>query len=111
MSINRVTITGNLTRDALLRQTQSGNPVLTFAVAVNDAVREPDGSWGERANYVECALFGRRAQSLSDWLRRGTKVAIEGHLRWQSWERDGEQRSAISVIVDDLEFMGARRQG
>lgn len=111
MSINRVVITGNLTRDALLRQTQAGNPVLTFGVAVNDPVRKPDGSWGERPNFVECAMFGSRAQSLSDWLRKGTKVAIEGKLRWQSWEKDGEQRSSLSVIADNLEFMGARRNG
>ena len=110
MSINKVVITGNLTRDAILRQTQSGRPVLSMTVAFDERVREQDGSWTSRANYVDCAIFGNRATSLSDWLRKGTHVAIEGHLRWQQWEKDGEKRSAVSVIVDEIEFslLGSR---
>lgn len=109
MSINRAVVTGNLTRDALLRTTASGTPVLTMSVAVDERAKRPDGTWGERTNYVECAIFGQRAVSLADWLRKGTHVAIEGHLRWQQWEKDGETRSSLSLVVDDIEFQSRRR--
>lgn len=109
MSINRVVVSGNLTRDAELRQTQSGMAVLSFGVAVNERVKDQrTGEWEDRANFVDCAMFGSRAQAISQYLHKGLKVAIEGKLRYSSWERDGQKRSKLEVIVDDLEFMGSR---
>lgn len=109
MSINRVVISGNLTRDPELRRTQSGMAILTFGVAVNDRRRNPQtGEWEDYANYIDCTMFGNRAESLSNYLSKGTKVTIEGKLRWSQWERDGQKRSKIEVIVDELEFMSQR---
>ncbi len=109
MSINRVVISGNLTRDPELRQTQSGMPVLSLGVAVNDRRRNPQtGDWEDYPNFIDCTMFGTRAQSLSNYLSKGTKVTIEGKLRWSQWEREGQKRSKIEVIVDDLEFMSSR---
>ena len=109
MSINRVIISGNLTRDGELRTTGSGMSVLTFSVAVNDRRRNPQtGEWDDYANYIDCTMFGSRAQSLANYLTKGTKVAVEGKLRWSQWERDGQKRSKIEVIVDDFEFMASR---
>ena len=88
MSINKVVISGNLTRDPELRQTANGFPVLGFGVA-----------------------FGARAESVSRFLSKGSKVAIEGKLRWSQWERDGQKRSKIEVVVDEIEFMTARGEG
>lgn len=108
MSINRVVITGNLTRDAELRTTSSGTSVLSMGVAVNDRRRNAQGEWEDYANFVDCTMFGTRAEKLSQYLKKGLKVAIEGRLRWSQWERDGQKRSKLEVLVDDLEFMSNR---
>ncbi|MGO5210373.1 single-stranded DNA-binding protein [Olsenella umbonata] len=112
MSINRVNISGNLTRDPELRSTAGGTQVLTFGVAVNDRRRNPQsGEWEDVPNYIDCVVFGNRAEPLSRFLSKGMKVAIEGKLRWSSWERDGQKRSKIEVIVDEVEFLSPRNGG
>ena len=109
MSINKVVISGNLTRDPELRQTANGFPVLGFGVAVNDRRKnQQTGEWEDYPNFIDCTMFGARAESLSRYLGKGTKVAIEGKLRWSQWEREGQKRSKIEVIVDELEFMSSR---
>lgn len=111
MSINRVTISGNITRDAELRQTQGGTSVLSIPVAVNDRRRNPQtNEWEDHANFVDCVLFGRRAEALAPKLRKGQKVAIEGKLRYSSWERDGQRRSKLEVMVDEVELMSPKGQ-
>ena len=109
MSINRVAISGNLTRDPEGRATQSGVSVLSFTVAVNDRKRNSQtGEWEDYANFIPCTIFGKRASSLEQYLEKGTKVAIEGKLRWSQWEKDGDKRSKIEVVVDEIEFMSSR---
>lgn len=109
MSINRVIISGNLTRDPELRSTAGGLPVLGFGVAVNDRRKnQQTGEWEDYPNFIDCTMFGARAESLSRFLSKGTKVSIEGKLRWSQWEREGQKRSKIEVIVDELEFMSSR---
>ena len=109
MSINRVCITGNLTRDPELRATQSGSQVLSFGVAVNDRRKNPQsGEWEDYPNFVDCTMFGTRAEKIANFIAKGSKVAIEGKLRYSSWERDGERRSKLEVIVDEIEFMSRR---
>ena len=114
MSINRVLITGNLTRDPELRATGSGMSVLKMGVAVNDRRKNPQsGEWEEVPNYIDVVVFGTRGESLSRFLSKGAKVAVEGKLRWSSWEDkdSGAKRSKIEVIADDIEFMSARGEG
>lgn len=112
MSINRVIISGNLTRDPELRSTASGMPVLGFGVAVNDRRRnQQTGEWEDYPNFIDCTMFGARAESVSRFLTKGSKVSIEGKLRWSQWERDGQKRSKIEVIVDEIEFMSMRGDG
>lgn len=110
MSINRVEMSGNLTRDPELRVTRGGTPVLTFCVAVNERMRQEDGSWADRPNFIDCAMFGTRAQSLQQYLHKGSKVFLEGRLRWSSWEKNDERRSKVEVIVEDVE-LASRPQG
>lgn len=105
MSINRVLLTGHLTRDPEVRSTASGMSVLGFGVAVNDRRKNQAGEWEDYPNFIDCTMFGTRAQSVARYLSKGTKVAIEGKLRWNQWEKDGQKRSKIEVIVDDLELM------
>ena len=111
MSINKVLITGNLTRDPELRQTANGMPVLSFGVAVNDRRKNSQtGEWEDCPNFIDCTMFGNRAESLSRYVSKGTKVAIEGKLRWSQWEKDGQKRSKIEVIVDELEFLSGKKE-
>lgn len=112
-NVNSVSITGNLTRDAELRATPSGKEVLRFSVAVNDQIRNAQtGVWEDRPNYVDCVLFGARAGSLSHYLLRGTKVAVNGKLRYDSWtNKEGARRSRLEVAVDEVDFMSTRPAG
>ena len=106
MSINRVVISGNITRDPDLRRTQQGMAILTIGVAVNDRKKNPQtNEWEDRVNFVDCTVFGKRAESLSERLSKGMKVAIEGKLRYSQWEREGQKRSKLEVAVDEIEFM------
>lgn len=106
MSINRVNLTGNLTREPDVRCTASGMTVLNIGIAVNDRRKDPQtGQWGDYPNYFDCVMFGTRAQSVSKFLHKGSKVAIDGKLRYSTWERDGQKRSKIEVIVEDLELL------
>ena len=112
MSINRVNISGHLTRDPELRATAGGTQVLSFGVAVNDRRRNPQsGEWEDYPNFVDCTMFGTRAEAVSRYLSKGSKVAIEGKLRYSSWERDGQRRSKLEVIVDEIEFLSRGQQG
>ena len=106
MSINIVTISGNLTRDPELRQ--AGNTsVLSFGVAVNDRRRNlQSGQWESVPYFVDCIVFGSRADALAGLLHKGSKVAIDGKLRYSSWEgKDGKKRSKLEVVVNELELM------
>ena len=106
MSINRVIISGNLTRDPELRKTAGGLPVLGFGMAVNDRRKnQVTGEWEDYPNFIDCTIFGSRAEGVAKYLAKGAKVAVEGKLRWSTWEKDGAKRSKIEVIVDELEFM------
>jgi len=113
MSINRVNISGNLTRDPELRSLPSGTPVLSFGVAVSGRVRnQTTGNWEDRPNYVDCVVFGNRAEPLNRFLSKGSKVAIEGKLRWSQWQdkQTGSNRSKLEVVVDQVEFLSPRDQ-
>lgn len=112
MSINRVCISGNLTRDPELRSTAGGTSVMGFGVAVNERRKNAQtGEWEDYPNFVDCTLFGKRAEALVQYLSKGTKVAIEGRLHYSSWESDGQKRSKLDVTVDEIEFMALREDG
>jgi single-strand DNA-binding protein len=113
MSINRVVISGNLTRDPELRSTGGGTSVLRLGVAVNDRRKnQQTGEWEEFPNFVDVTVFGARAEALSRFLTKGTKVAIEGKLRWSQWETpQGDKRSKLEVIADEIELLTARDSG
>lgn len=113
MSINRVIISGNLTRDPELRSTQSGMDVMSFGVAVNDRRRNPQtNEWEDYPNFVDCTMFGKRAESVGRYLGKGVKVFIAGKLRHSTWEdREGNKRSKLEAIVDDIVFTGNGQDG
>lgn len=114
MSINRVVVSGNLTRDPELRATPGGTQVLGLGVAVNDRRRnQQTGEWEDYPNFIDCTMFGNRAEALSRILRKGMKVAIEGKLRYSSWgdKNGGGRRSKVEIIPDEVVLMSQNPNG
>ena len=114
MGINSVSLSGNLTRDMELRQTSGGMAVGSFVIAVNDRKRnQRTGEWEDHANFVDCTMFGRRAEALAPYLLKGTKCAVQGRLHYSSWEDrgTGQRRSRLDVTVDEVEFLSSRDGG
>lgn len=107
MSVNVVAISGNLTRDVEMQQTRGGTSIAKLGIAVNDRVKNHQtDQWEDRPNFFECIIFGKRAESLSNILKKGMKVAVQGKLRYSSWETDnGDKRSKVEIIVDDVDIM------
>ena len=111
MAINRVELVGNLTRDVELRRAQNGMAIMSMGLAVNNRRKNGQtGEWEEDPCFVDLVMFGERAEKISGYLHKGDKLAVDGKLRYSSWERDGQRRSKLEVVVDDVEFM-SRRDG
>ena len=112
-SINSVVIVGNLTRDPELRATPSGTSVCSLRVAVNDRVKDPTtGEWGDKPNYFDVDVFGGQGERCAQYLARGRQVAVAGRLRWREWEtQDGQKRQAVSIVADNVQFIGPREGG
>jgi single-strand DNA-binding protein len=110
MSINRVVLTGNLTKDAEVKQTPGGMAIVKIRLAVNDRRKNATtGQWEDSPNYIDVTMFGSRGEAVSRFLTKGKQIAVEGKLRWREWESQaGEKRSAIEVVADDIELLGGR---
>ncbi len=112
-SVNVVVLVGNLTRDPELRATAGGTSVCKLGLAVNERAKDPaTGEWGERPNYFDIDVFGAQGESCAQYLTKGRQIAVEGRLRWRSWEtQDGQKRSAVSVVANTVQFIGPREGG
>jgi single-strand DNA-binding protein len=105
-STNRVVLIGRLTRDPELRALPSGGNVCGLRLACNSSRRDPDGSWVERPNYFDVSVFGASADNVSTYMRRGSRVAIDGRLEWREWETsDQQRRQAVSIVADAVQFI------
>ena len=102
--INKVFLTGRLTKDAELRSTRNGTPVVNFSIASNKSVKV-DGEWTTIPNFVNCTMFGKYAEAISGSLLKGVKISLSGELHFSSWESNGQKRSALDVLVNDVVFM------
>jgi single-strand DNA-binding protein len=110
-NINSVIVIGNLTRDPELKATPSGTSVCTLRVAVNESVKDQaSGEWHDKPNYFSVDVFGGQADACVQYLSRGRQVGIQGRLRWREWERDGQKREAVSIVADNVQFLGPREQ-
>jgi single-strand DNA-binding protein len=110
MNINRVVLTGNLTRDPDLRSNPAtGLSICKLGIAVNGRRKNSEtGNWEERANFFRVTVFGRQAESCGQYLKKGRPVAIDGRLEWSQYERDGQTRESIDIIADSVQFLGGR---
>ncbi|MHB8658766.1 MAG: single-stranded DNA-binding protein [Solirubrobacteraceae bacterium] len=108
MNINRVVLTGNLTRDPELSSTGGGLSICKLGIAVNTRRKTSEGNWEEKPNFFRVTVFGRQAESCHSFLKKGRPVAIDGRLEWSQWERDGQKRESIDIIADSVQFLGGR---
>jgi single-strand DNA-binding protein len=109
VNINRVVLTGNLTRDPDLRATPGGVSVCKLGIAVNTRRKNSHtGEWEEKPNYFRVTVFGRQADACAQYLGKGRPVAIDGRLEWSTWESDGQKRESIDIIADSVQFLASR---
>lgn len=102
---NKVFILGRIVRNPEIKTTSEGLFISHFTIANNLSKKEKDGSWSEQAHFFDFALFGKRAESISQYLIKGQLVAVEGHLIQRRWEKDGKVFSRIEISVDDIKLI------
>ncbi len=108
-NLNKVFLMGNLTRDPELRYTPTGLAVTSFGIAVNRVWKTPEGEQKKETCFVDISAFGKRAEVVSEYFSKGKPIFIEGRLQFRQWEaKDGQKRSALSVVLDSFEFIGPK---
>ena len=107
-SYNRVVLLGNLTRDVELKYIQSGSAVTEIGLAVNDRRKTQSGEWVDEPTFVDITLWGRTAEVASEYLSKGSPVLIEGRLKLDTWETDGQKRSKLRVVGERMQMLGGR---
>jgi len=107
-SYNRVILMGNLCRDVEVKYIASGLAVTEISLAVNDKRKTASGEWVEEVTYVDCTLFGRTAEIAGEYLSKGSPVFLEGRLKLDTWEKDGQKRSKMRVVCDKMQLIGGR---
>lgn len=110
-SFNRVILVGNLTRDVEIKYLQSGMAVTEVGLAVNDKRNNQAGEWIEETTFVEVVIWGRTAEIAAEYLSKGSQVLIEGRLKLDQWEKDGQKRSKLSVTCENLKMLGSKPSG
>ncbi|MGI8413138.1 MAG: single-stranded DNA-binding protein [Solirubrobacteraceae bacterium] len=109
MNINRVVLTGNLTRDPELRSTNGGLSICKLGIACNTRRKNgATGEWEEKPNYFRVTVFGRQGESCEQYLKKGRPVAIDGRLEWSEYEVEGQKRQSVDIIADSVQFLGGR---
>jgi single-strand DNA-binding protein len=112
-NINRVVLTGNLTRDPELRSLPSGMSVCSMRIACNTRRKGASGEWEDKPNYFDVTVWGAQGENCARFLAKGRPVAIDGRLEWREWEEreTGNKRQAIDIIADAVQFLGGREDG
>jgi single-strand DNA-binding protein len=111
-NINRVTITGNLTKDPDLRSTGGGTPVCSLRVAVNSRRKDETGNWVDKPNYFDVTVWGAQGENCAQYLSKGRPVAVDGRLNWREWQDgQGNKRQSVDIIADSVQFLGSREGG
>ena len=107
-NINRVVLTGNLTRDPELRTTPSGTSVCGLRIACNTRRKDSSGQWVDKPNYFDVTVWGAQGENCAQYLSKGRPVAVDGRLEWREWEdQQGNKRQAVDIIADSVQFLGS----
>lgn len=108
--VNHVILIGRLTRDAELKYTANGQAVCKFSLAINRRRKNGD-QWVDEANFFDVVLWGRSGEAINQYLTKGKQVAVEGELRQDRWEQDGQNRSKIEIMANNVQLLGGGAQG
>ncbi len=108
---NRVVLVGNITREIELRYTQSGTAVTDIGLAINERKKNPSGEWVDDPQFIDVTLWGRTAEVAAEYLGKGSPILIEGRLRLESWESDGQKRSRLKVVGERMQMLGKPKTG
>ncbi|HUD07090.1 MAG TPA: single-stranded DNA-binding protein [Candidatus Saccharimonadales bacterium] len=107
-SINQVNLMGNLTRDPDLRQTPNGQSVTSFSLALNRSYKDQSGEWQEVTDYVDIVAWGPLGERVAQYLTKGRRCFVQGRLQSRNWEQDGQKRSKVEVLANDVTFLDSR---
>jgi single-strand DNA-binding protein len=111
-NINRVVLTGNLTRDPELRSLPSGMSVCSLRIASNTRRKDASGEWMDKPNYFSVTVWGAQGENCARFLSKGRPVALDGRLEWREWQgQDGAKRESIEIVADSVQFLGGRDEG
>lgn len=110
-SINQVTLMGNLTRDPELRQTPNGQSVCSFSLALNRSYKDQSGEWVEATDYIDVVAWAALGERVSQYLSKGRRCLVVGRLQSRSWEQEGQKRSKVEVLANDVTFLDSPRGG
>jgi single-strand DNA-binding protein len=112
-NINRVILTGNLTRDPELRSLPSGTAVCSLRVATNTRRKDQStGEWVDKANYFDVTVWGQQGENCAQYLSKGRPIAVDGRLEWREWQdKEGNKRQSVDIIADSVQFLGSREGG
>lgn len=107
-SFNKVILMGNLTRDPELRVTANGNSICKLGLATSRVYTTKDGERREETTFVDIDAFGKQADVINKYFRKGRPIMVEGRLKLDQWESDGQKRSKLSVVLENFQFIGGR---
>lgn len=107
-SVNQVILMGNLTRDPEVRQTPNGQTVCSFGLALNRSYKGADGNWQEATDFVDIVAWAQLGERISQYLHKGSRVLVQGRLQYRSWDQDGQKRSKLDVVANDVTFLDGR---
>lgn len=110
-SFNRVILMGNITRDIELKYTQTNLAVTELGLAVNDRRKTSTGDWVDETTFVDVTLWGRTAEVASEYLSKGSPILVEGRLKLDTWETDGQKRSKLRVVGEKMQMLGGKSGG
>ena len=110
-SVNQVILMGNLTRDPEVRQTPNGQTVCSFGLALNRSYKGADGNWQEATDFVDIVAWAQLGERVSQYLHKGSRVLVQGRLQYRSWDQDGQKRSKLDVVANDVTFLDGRDGG
>ena len=110
-SFNQVVLMGNLTRDPELRQTPNGQNVCSFSLALNRSYKGADGNWQEATDFIDVVAWGPLGERVAQYLSKGRPCLVNGRLQSRSWETDGQKRSKVEVVAQDVTFLGGAGGG